>query len=195
MDRTKAIAIAVVVVIALGAIFYIPQVLNQGNTQMTITFFDGDGNEVYKTSTTGTNPTISAAFATKEGVEVSSCVVDLSYTVSGHSAQSTVGVVAAGEIVCRLNTMTGGIVKTTTDSHSKSTASGSWSITYNLDDLIIVDSAGQSNGWGLTFGYDLTVTEHLADETQKTASTVLTKTLTLNWIESALAITGEIGFA
>lgn len=187
MNRNIAIAIGVIVLLAGVGIAALP-ILLPGGTNMTVTFLDADGNEVW-IEKSGNVPFnfVDFAFVNTAGADIVSVRVDITWVVTSGDDASQINGDVDGSIVARLNTITGSIVKTTNSDFVFQQAEGTWSQTYQLSDLISVDSQGMSYGWGLVFDYDMVVTKGT-----DTTSTNLSAGVSIGWSEEALSVTGTI---
>jgi hypothetical protein len=188
MNRTTAIAIGVVVLLIGVGVAALP-ILLPGGTNMSVTFLDADGNEVW-VERTGNVPFsfVNFAFVNVEGAEIVSVRVDITWVVTGVDDVNALSGSGSGEIGCFLNTITSGHVKTTTDSFTMSKfPEGTYSKTFQLSDLITVESTGKANGWSLLIDYDLTVTEGT-----ETTDTSLHAGVRIDWTEEALQVVGTI---
>lgn len=183
----KAIIVGGIVIGALLVlVLFIPALLYPPgtDTDLTVTFFDKDGNQVG----------LPLGFVGPSG-PVDSVTIVPSYTVTSTSERFEENLEVWGNLLiewCK----TGGAWTTAYDlplTESRR-AAGSWTFNYNLRDIIIVDDAGKASGWDIRMVVVLTSRATMVEgEVVTSDPSSATKLISLGWETDDLIINAYIG--
>jgi len=200
VNRNAIIGIVIAAIVVGGlVIFVVPQIMPK-TTGMTIILYDADDNEVYKTSTRGSEiPLFSFALQDAAGKTVTTAVVTVSYNVAGVADGSTVSVGLTGGVTGQRHTWLGETervvdVTGTVESEIATDTAGTWTFTYDLSSMCL---SAYDATFELDFSYSLIATETDGDGDVKTTDPlVLSKHLSLTYVDTtvALSISGDLGF-
>jgi hypothetical protein len=185
--KNKLVLGVIVLALFLGALFLMGAIpVEDNNVSMDITFYDADGNELGKATTTG----FSMFGIRRAGVEgdIHSLKVAVSFTVTTDIENIGVVTKAYLGVVTRLNTITGGLVHEIAEEYmgQSNELEATIEVTYLMSHLLPADkieATGKANGWKMKFNARLETVLTRPDWTQKTVEDTCGIMLDLSWSE------------
>ena len=193
MNRTIPIGILLIALSVIATTVIVVPLVTPQESGMTIAMYDSAGNKVYEVSS---QPSFFGfGFTNEQGAEISTAKVTVSYGVNQPSGATALVVSGQLTIICRINTISAGIVKTTVRYPIQDSAeiTGTSTTTLNIADLIAVDAAGKAAGWSLEFTLLLSADCTLSGQIL-TATSTSSVSLVIGWTSPVFTITGSVGF-
>jgi hypothetical protein len=185
--KNKGILCVLVLAVIVGSLFFFGVLTPESaKSDMYITLYDADGNELQVASTTGL-----AAFGIRrdgDANDVFSVKVKVDFEVTTDIAFDNVDVRCYLEVETKLNTIMAGHVHTV-DEHQMGFSSsmvGSIEATYLMSTLLpetAIENTGKTNGWKMYFRARVTAQLTLPDNTTRSVEDTCGITLTLTWSE------------
>lgn len=179
------VVILIIILIVVGFLFVVPFLLGSGlNANLQVVWLDENG-----------NPVGGLGFVNPAGDPVASVQTDVSFTVIGSSGGDVDAPQVSGTltITVKLNTYTGGIVNTITESFLwTGKLTGSWTHEYSVDSLIgTPEQIGKDNGWVVTFVLELEAIGYI-DDNKQTATDTASVAYGVKWSSETLLVTGVV---
>lgn len=196
MNKTTALVIVVVVLVAFGVVFtVVPAVLPKTDSaSILVECYDQDDKIVYS-DTSQDVLRFPWAFTDPTGKSVSKIKVTVSYTTSSTGEVNSLSVAGKIDTTVRLNTITASIVNTDQKSlTAQSAQSGTFPVTeYLLTDLITpVDTSGKTYGWAVEFKVTITASATVDGEQVTATPWSSTISIQVKWDIEGLTVTGTI---
>ena len=194
MNRNFIVGLGVVVVAGLLLLFVIVPALQPAGTgsEMNITFYDEDGNELGKATTIGLFG-LGIRTSGFEG-DIHSVKVAVSFEVTTTMDYVAMYTYCYLQVVTEYNMQYSDIVhdvaKHQMDS-SKIGLTGTFEATYLMSNLLpasAIDDLGKTEGWKMSFLANVETTLDLEDGTQRDTSDACSIILYLTWFEDVLSV-------